>query len=249
MVHSNHKSHEGRFTHVERVDFSMYEKVFQIVSAEDAARKFPGHDLKDAWGKGEEERAGGIMQHSDQDNVFHGLLVRCDSHGEEWKYQPWGSKGRPLCDRFMTAFNVAVWLLYEVLRPHLTAVSIENLAMQLPLPVAGHLLLFAVRQGHCEQDSKGRLFLRGWCCLSGVQFTSDTVIVDHVVRDAMDKGVRGDTLGSAMLHCGLNALLAQCLPDDIDLANAILYHYDLCLVDTRKNALGKAEGRWWVKVF
>eukprot|EP00438_Fugacium_kawagutii_P012786 Skav211666 [mRNA] locus=scaffold216:32979:42929:+ [translate_table: standard] len=129
---------------------------------------------------------------------------------------PGGSEGRPLCDRFMNAFNVAVWLLYGVLRPNLSGDGVENFAKELPLPVAGYLVLFALRQGHCEQDAKGRLYLRGWCCLSGVPFGSDVIVVDPVVRHAVGQGVRSDSLGSALCHCGLHASAAQRLPDEVN---------------------------------
>lgn len=128
-----------------------------------------------------------------------------DCSGAEAAYQPGGTHGLPLAEGFMSAFNAAVWLLSEVLAPNLSAASILGFSSSLPGPVAGHMLLFALRQKHCAQVRR-HVLLEGLGMPEAVNFLPADVL--PCARFRFEK----PTLASAVVWHGVAEWLVLELP-------------------------------------
>ena len=94
---------------------------------------------------------------------FRGFLIECGSKAFD---QPWGMHGRPLTN----AFNVSAWLLYKMAGRDLSTDAILQLVLRLPLPsdVAGHVLLFPLRQQHCSPEYKAMFYLKAGAIGAGL---------------------------------------------------------------------------------
>lgn len=135
-----------------------------------------------------------------------------DCSGAEVAYQPWGTRGLPLAEGFMSAFNAAVWLLSQILSPNLSAASILDFSSSLPGPVAGHMLLFILRQKHCARKYEGMFYLKGWCCLCGLGMPEAVDFLPTDVLRCTRFRFEKPTLASALVWHGVAEWLVLELP-------------------------------------
>lgn len=185
------------------------------------------------------------MEHHNFDNEtneetkwdLHGFCV--ERGGGETRYQPWGTHGKPLTDKFLSAFNVSVWLLYTMSGHDLSTNAILELILRLPLPsdVAGHMLLYALRQQHCLPRYEAMFYLKGWCYRCGLAQPEEVQTPAETMVSQTSLVLVRPTLASALVHLGFRRRFVAQLPNSIGAVNRTLWRGNCVLVPVCRSAL------------
>ena len=91
--------------------------------------------------------------------------------------------------------------------------AILDLILRLPLPsdVAGHMLLFALRQQHCLPRYEAMFYLKGWCYRRGLAQPGEVQTPAETMVSRTSLVLVRPTLASALVHLGCpGALLCTC---------------------------------------
>ena len=128
-------------------------------------------------------------------------------------------------DKYLFVSFVSVWLLCKMTGHDLSANAILDLILRLPLPsdVAGHMLLFALRQQHCLPRYEAMFYLKSWCYRCGLAQPGEVQTPAETLVSRTRLVLVRPTLASALVHLGFPRCFAVHLPISIGAGNRTLW--------------------------